>query len=258
MTSNPREKQPSILGMRIDTTSYEETCATILGWQASNENRTVCFANVHMAMTAYDSPGFRGMINDADLVTPDGMPLVWTLRLMGYKEQNRVYGPTLTDRLLGLVEEADIPIGFLGSTPEVIEKLQEQILHKHPAIRIVYAFSPPFRSLDEEETQAIIDQINYSKARILFVGLGCPKQEIWMHENKGSVGAVMLGVGAAFDFIAGKKRQAPLWIQHIGMEWFYRLMTEPNRLMKRYVYNNPRFIIAVTRELIGRQFNKNK
>lgn len=248
-------KRPSILGMSIDTTSYDEVCQLIINWQANHESKMVCFANVHMVMTAYDSKVFRSMVNQADLVTPDGMPLVWTLRQMGYEDQQRVYGPTLTIKLLKLVEEHQIPIGFFGSTQEVINNLKNNIYEKHPNINIVYTYSPPFQDLDDAEMHLISSEINQAGARILFVGLGCPKQEIWMHDNKNSIQAVMLGVGAAFDFIAGNKRQAPHWIQRIGMEWFYRLMTEPKRLWKRYFYNNPRFIIFTLMERIKSKYN---
>jgi N-acetylglucosaminyldiphosphoundecaprenol N-acetyl-beta-D-mannosaminyltransferase len=240
----------SILGLRVDPTSYYEACVSILCWASNNQTRMVCVANVHLTMTAYDDPVYRAMINAADLVTPDGMPLVWTLRLMGNKEQERVYGPTLTEKLLPMLAADGVPIGFLGGTPEVLEKLQGTIQAQHPEIKIVYTYSPPFRQLTGEEDQAIVAEINQSGARVLFVGLGCPKQEIWMHAHRDQVQAVMLGGGAAFDFIAGTKSQAPLWVQRIGMEWFYRLLTEPKRLWQRYFYNNPRFVVLVAHQLI--------
>jgi N-acetylglucosaminyldiphosphoundecaprenol N-acetyl-beta-D-mannosaminyltransferase len=250
MKINSKNNPPTILGMRIDPTSYNQVCTKIMGWATNCESRLVCAANVHLVMTAHDDPDYRIMINAADLVTPDGMPLVWTLRLMGYKNQERVYGPTLTTKLLPLLAAQDLPIGFLGSSPEVLEKLQQRVRQKHPGINIVYAYSPPFRELTLKEDQAIVDAINHAGVRVLFVGLGCPKQEIWMHQHKDKVQAVMLGVGAAFDFIAGVKPQAPLWVQRMGMEWFYRLATEPKRLWRRYVYNNPRFVLLVARELV--------
>ena len=186
------------------------------------------------------------------------MPLVWTLRLMGYKDQQRVYGPTLTQKLLPLLAAEGIPIGFLGSTPEVIQKLQDNIRKQHPGIKIVYAINPPFRDLTDDEDRQMVAEINSSGVRVLFVGLGCPKQEIWMYQHKGQVQAVMLGVGAAFDFIAGVKPQAPPWLQRLGLEWFYRLITEPKRLWRRYVYNNPRFVLLVARELIQAKLHRIK
>ena len=250
MEKSKVDERPSILGMAINPTSYSQACKYILDWQSNHESRMVYIANVHMTMTAYDSPEFKALINSGDLVTPDGMPLVWTLRLKGYKNQERVYGPTLTQKLLLLLEEEGVPIGFYGSTPEVLENLKEEIRHTHPKINIVYDFSPPFREITDKEEQAIVNSINDSGLRVLFVGLGCPKQETWINKHKEQVRAVMLGVGAAFDFIAGVKPQAPIWIQRLGMEWFYRLLTEPKRLWRRYIYYNPRFVFLVLRELI--------
>jgi N-acetylglucosaminyldiphosphoundecaprenol N-acetyl-beta-D-mannosaminyltransferase len=245
-----KAKKIKILGMKICATSYKDVCEKVIENQKNHGSIIVNFANVHMVMTAFDNHGFRKIINTADIVTPDGMPLVWTLKLKGYKDQERVYGPTLTLKLLPILEDNGVPIGFFGSTPDVLERLLKKIKQEHPHIHISYAFSPPFRELDEQENREIVDDINKSGVRVLFVGLGCPKQEIWMYENRDKIKAVMLGVGAAFDFIAGAKSQAPSWIQKIGMEWFYRLITEPKRLWKRYFYNNPRFIIKVIPELL--------
>ncbi len=256
LTKEQSSERPIVLGMAVNPTSYDTACSEILDWQSNHQSKMVCVANVHLTMTAYDDPGYRAIINNADMVTPDGMPLVWTLRLKGYKDQERVYGPTLTQKLLPFLEEAGVPIGFYGSSPEVLEKLQQNIHQKHPNLKIVYAYSPPFHELTAEEDAAIVADINRSGARVLFVGLGCPKQEIWMYAHKNQVRAVMLGVGAAFDFIAGVKPQAPLWIQRIGMEWFYRLLSEPKRLWKRYLYYNPRFVIAIIRELLAEKLNK--
>lgn len=243
-------KRSAILGMAVDTTSYEAACQMIMHWQGHHESRMVCCANVHMIMLAYDRPDFKALLNAADLVTPDGMPLVWMLRLMGFPQQSRVYGPTLTVKLLPFLEKAGVPVGFVGSTPSVLAQLQQRIKEMHPDIRVVYAHSPPFHPLKMHENQAIINQINQSGARVLFVGLGCPKQEMWMHENLGKVKAVMLGVGAAFDFIARTKKQAPAWIQKLGLEWLFRLSQEPRRLWRRYFFTNPRFLFLILREIL--------
>jgi N-acetylglucosaminyldiphosphoundecaprenol N-acetyl-beta-D-mannosaminyltransferase len=254
--SPPDVRSTRILGVRVDATSYTQAIELVRTWTELGESRIVCTANVHMLMTAYDDAAFRGVMRDADLVTPDGMPLVWTLRRIGYAQQERVYGPTLTCKLLSFSEEAGIPVGFLGSTPAVIENLQVRVKQAYPQIKLDYAYSPPFRVLDSVEDAAIVEAVNRSGVRILFVGLGCPKQELWMHAHRGKVNAVMLGVGAAFDYLAGVKPQAPLWVQRIGMEWFYRLVTEPKRLWKRYMVYNPRFAVAVTWELLTRRHNQ--
>jgi N-acetylglucosaminyldiphosphoundecaprenol N-acetyl-beta-D-mannosaminyltransferase len=254
MTVRQDSKRPAILGMGVDTTSYEEACALILQWGANRESRMACFANVHMTMEAHDSRDFMRVLNQSDLVTPDGMPLVWTLRRMGYRQQERVYGPILTLKLLEKVKHQPIPLGFYGSTPEILQKLIANINREYPQIEIAYAYAPPFRPLTEEEDQTVIQSINASGARVLFVALGCPKQEIWMHNHIGQVQSVMLGVGAAFEFIAGTKKQAPAWIQKIGMEWFFRLMIEPRRLWRRYLFHNPRFVVAVIKQLSQGQY----
>lgn len=240
----------TILGTNITPTNYSNSIVLINHWQKGHGSKYVCAANVHMIMEAYDSPSYQQVINQADMVTPDGMPLVWMLRRMGYSKQERVYGPTLTEKLLNTANEESIPVGFFGSTPEVLAKLVENVKRHFPLINIAYAFSPPFKELSTEEDNQIIKNINDSGARILFVGLGCPKQEYWMHEHRGKVQAVMLGVGAAFDFIAKTKPQAPSWMQKLGLEWLFRLIIEPKRLMRRYLYNNPRFIVLSIQQLV--------
>jgi N-acetylglucosaminyldiphosphoundecaprenol N-acetyl-beta-D-mannosaminyltransferase len=207
-------------------------------------------------MEAHDSPEFQKMVNAADLVTPDGMPLVWVLRHKGHPQQSRVYGPELTLKLVEAAAVQSVPVGFYGSTPEVLEQMTAKFRALFPALRVAYSFSPPFRPLTIEEDQFIINEINTSGARILFVGLGCPRQERWVAEHKGQVQAVMLAVGAAFDIHAGFKPQAPAWMQKIGLEWLFRLVTEPERLWRRYFYIVPRFLWLVSLELIGLDKNR--
>jgi len=241
---------PSILGMRVDPTSYQAVCGSVKCWQAEESSRYICVANVHMTMEAFDDPAYQKVINQADLVTPDGMPLVWMLRRLGYPDQERVYGPTLTEKLLDMAAQERIPVGFFGSSDDVVKQLVQNVRRTHPEIEVVYAYSPPFKELSTEEDLAVVDQIIDSGARILFVGLGCPKQEKWMYEHKGQIPAVMLGVGAAFDFIAGIKPQAPIWIQRSGLEWLFRLITEPKRLWRRYFHHNPRFLYYAALQLL--------
>jgi N-acetylglucosaminyldiphosphoundecaprenol N-acetyl-beta-D-mannosaminyltransferase len=231
-----------VLGMRVDATSYEDAERTVLDWAARAESRYVCVSTVHMTMEAYDSPEYRQVVNAADLVTPDGMPMVWSLRVLGHRGQRRVYGPDLTVCLLEAAAREGVPVGFYGSRPEVLDRLLAEADRRFPGLSVAYAQSPPFRTLSDDERRATVEDINRSGARILFVGLGCPKQERWMAEHRGRVGAVMLGVGAAFDFLAGTTRQAPRWVMAAGLEWLFRLMVEPRRLWKRYVKNNPRFV----------------
>ncbi len=240
-----------ILGMRVDATSYEDAIQRIFVWSRGRESRYVCVANVHMTMEAYDAPDFRRIVNAADLVTPDGMPLVWMLRRLRVPGQERVYGPELTVRVCEVAAREGIPVGFYGGTPEALEGLVQKLKVRFPDLKVAYAYSPPFRPLAAEEDERIVREINASGARILFVGLGCPKQERWMAAHKGRVQAVMIGVGAAFDFHAGRLPQAPAWMQRAGLEWLFRLLTEPRRLWRRYARHNPRFIILALMQLLG-------
>ena len=253
MKPDPHPKG-NILGVAIDTVSYASATSTILNWVQTSRSRSVFLANVHMVMEAHDDPVFRILINRGDLVTPDGMPLVWVLRRQGYDLRDRVYGPTLMLWVLEAAAREGVPVGFYGGQPSVLAKLVEQMRARFPALRIAFSLSPPFRAMTEAEGLAVVRAINESGARILFVGLGCPKQERWIDHHTGEgenkVRAVMLGVGAAFDFHAGTLRQAPPWMQSHGLEWLFRLAMEPRRLWKRYLKHNPRFAALVLMALI--------
>jgi len=241
-----------IFNVSLNSTDYFHAKQLILQWAHEEDNSRIIFAaNVHMLMEAHDSLSFKAVVNSADLVTPDGMPLVWMMRLKGQKDQQRVYGPTLMLHVLEAASREAVPVGFYGSSPEVLQALSARLQAQLPNLKIVYSFSPPFREINQEEDGQIIENIHTSGARILFVGLGCPKQENWMAEHRGKINAVMLGVGAAFDFHAGVKPQAPSWMQKIGLEWLYRLVTEPRRLWWRYLYHNPRFVIFAILDLLG-------
>ena len=241
----------TILDTRVNLISYTSALKQVIGWVNNAESRYVCAANVHMLMEAHDSPQYSQIVNSADLVTPDGMPLGLDDAFKGTTDQQRVYGPTLMLHVLEAAARENILIGFYGSSPEVLQSLLERMKDRFSSLKVVYSFSPPFREMSQEEDEEIVEHINASSARILFVGLGCPKQEKWMAEHRGKVNAVMLGVGAAFDFHAGLKSQAPSWMQKIGLEWFYRLVTEPRRLWRRYLYHNPRFVFLAILDLLG-------
>jgi N-acetylglucosaminyldiphosphoundecaprenol N-acetyl-beta-D-mannosaminyltransferase len=243
--------QAYILGMKVDATSYEEASQAILEWSIGRASRYVCFAPVNNAVEAYDSVAYRRAINGSDLTTPDGMPLVWGLKLLGHPQATRVYGPDITTIVLRKAADARIPVGFYGSTPAVVGRLCDVARNQFPSLKIAYEWSPPFRPLTPEEDAEVVAAINGSGARILFIGLSSPAQDFWMAAHKGRVEAVMLGVGAAFDFISGTKPQAPRWMMRIGMEWLFRLITEPRRLWKRYLKQNPRFLILFTAQLLG-------
>ncbi len=240
-----------IMSTRVNSTSYTDATRLVLDWSRRRESRYVCAANVHLVMEAYDSAKYKRVVNDADLITPDGMPLVWIMRLKGQHEQRRVYGPTLMLHILESAARDSVAVGFYGSRPDTLNSLIKKMQTRFKDLKIVYSFSPPFFLIGQDQDAGIVDAINRSGAQILFVGLGCPKQELWMAEHLGKVKSVMLGVGAAFDFHSGTKPQAPPWMQRIGLEWFYRLATEPGRLWKRYLYHNPRFVALAAMDLLG-------
>ncbi len=240
-----------ILGQRVDYTTYDLATAQILEMCRSGQRGYVCISTVHMVMEGYDDDEFRQIVHAADLITPDGMPLVWGLRLLGIKEAERVYGPQLTPVICEEAAKQGVPVGFYGGTGEVLERMKANLLRDYPNLDIAYIYSPPFRPLTDDEDKQIVQDILASGAWILFVGLGCPKQEQWMATHKNRLPIPMVGVGAAFDFLSGVKSQAPRWIQDAGLEWLFRLFTEPKRLWRRYLYHNPRFMVLFALQLLG-------
>ena len=237
--------------MRVDVTSYRAATAVIHEWAKQAQSKYVCVATVNNVMESWDSRPFREVMNGADLVTPDGMPLVWGLKILGHRDASRVYGPDLTPVVLQMAADSGIPVGFFGATPETLDRLKSVLRERFPQLQIPYAWSPPFRPLTPAEDAEAVAVINDSGARILFIGLNTPKQDYWMAQHRDRIHAVMLGVGAAFDFLAGTKAQAPRWMMAIGMEWFFRLVTEPRRLWKRYLKHNPRFVALFACQLLG-------
>lgn len=245
------ESSGCILGMRVDATSYGQAVDQVLRWAANRTAAYVCVSTVHMVMEAYDSPGYRRMVNAANLVTPDGVPLVWCLRWLGYRDASRVYGPDLTALLLRRAAEENVSVGFYGGVPLTLERITAMLRQQYPSLRVAYAYAPPFRPLTEEEDGRITAEMNACGVQVLFVGLGCPKQERWMADHTRRVRAVLLGVGAAFDFLTKTKPQAPRWMMSAGLEWLFRLATEPKRLWRRYLKQNPRFVAYLLRQRLG-------
>jgi N-acetylglucosaminyldiphosphoundecaprenol N-acetyl-beta-D-mannosaminyltransferase len=256
--SQPQESLPvrSILGVNVVASSYGETVRRSVEWAAAGESRALFFANVHMVMEAFDDRAFREHLNRVDMVNPDGMPLVWALRALGVSSAERVYGPDATVAMLAIAEDAGIAVGFYGGRAEVLEALIHTVQRDYPRLKIVFRESPPFRRLTAEEDAAVVDRMRDSGVRLLFVGLGCPKQEKWIIGHVGRVPAVMFGVGAAFDFLAGTKAQAPRWMMRAGLEWAFRLMTEPRRLAGRYLRHNPRFVVLFLRQLFAERWSE--
>jgi N-acetylglucosaminyldiphosphoundecaprenol N-acetyl-beta-D-mannosaminyltransferase len=241
-----------VLGVNVSASSYDEVVRKCSEWARNGESRTVLFVSMHGIMEAHDNPVFRAAMNTADLANPDGMPVVWALRAFGDTQASRVYGPDTTVALLKAAQQTGIPIGFYGGDDATLAKLVSQVERQYPGTNIVFKMSPPFRKLSEEEDEAIVREITNSGARWLFVGLGCPKQENWVFAHKGRIPAVLLAVGAAFDFVAGTKPQAPRWMMRNGLEWAFRLASEPRRLAGRYFKNIPRFMVLVARQWLTR------
>jgi N-acetylglucosaminyldiphosphoundecaprenol N-acetyl-beta-D-mannosaminyltransferase len=237
--------------MDLSEVDYQTATDQVAFWAARYESRYICAANVHMLMEAWDSKDFLQVVNRADMVAPDGMPLVWMMRMKGWRGQTRVYGPTLMLHVLAAAEKNGLPVGFYGSSPDVLDRLIERMSHRYPGLKVTFSYSPPFRAVSDQEDEEIVQRIHESGARILFVALGCPKQEKWMADHKDRLRLVMLGVGAAFDFHAGTKPQSPAWMQAYGLEWIYRLWVEPRRLWRRYLWHNPRFVFLAVLDLLG-------
>lgn len=246
----------TIVSVNVDATSYEKACHDVSAWALRGEPRYVCVCNVHMVMEAYDDPAFREVVNGADLVTPDGMPLVWALRAMGIDDASRVYGPDLMLALCRTAENEGIPIGLYGGAQDVLETLRSELRRQFPRLLIPYAHSPSFA--ETRDATAEIEKIRAADVRLLFVALGCPRQERWMALHNGKVPGVMVGVGAAFDFLSGTKWQAPRLFQKAGLEWAFRFASEPRRLWRRYAVHNPRFLALLALQLVGRRFTSNR
>lgn len=238
-----------VLGAQIDALSWDAALNRLLGWARGHESRYVTICNVHVVVSASQDAAYRDIINGSDMATPDGAPVAWMLRRQGYADQSRISGPDVMWSLCARCASEGMPIYCYGSTDDTLARLQARLRAAFPALKMTME-SPPFRALTAEEDAAAVARINDSGAGIVFVGLGCPKQERWMAEHRGRVNAVMIGVGAAFDFHAGTVQRAPAWMRDNGLEWLHRLLSEPRRLWKRYLVTNTLFIVGAARQLL--------
>lgn len=249
--SEPIERV-NILGIGVSAINMEVALRTIDRWIESGARHYVCISGVHGVMESQRDDHLRRIHNEAGLVTPDGMPLVWFSRLSKFNQVGRVYGP---DLMLACCERS-LEKGYrhylYGGSEGVPDLLTKRLTSRFPGLQVVGACSPPFRPLTPEEDMEIVQRINRARPDIVWVGLSTPKQERWMYEHVGRlVAPVLVGVGAAFDFHAGLKRQAPRWMQRSGLEWSFRLMTEPRRLWRRYLRSNPAFVSSVLLQMMG-------
>ena len=239
-----------ILGVRIDVTSYQDACDRIQHWATAQKSCYVVAANVHVVMTAYWDADYQAILRGAALVTPDGMPLVWALRWLGIPQQQRVYGPDLMLAWCQRAAQTQLPIYLYGGTAAMLERLTQELSQRFPDLAIAGAYAPPFRPLTRAEEAADVERIHRSQATVVFVALGCPKQEQWMARQQGQLNAVMIGVGAAFSFLSGEVSHAPRWMMRLGLEWLYRFSQEPRRLWQRYLVNNPAFVVLLSWQLV--------
>lgn len=239
-----------VLNTFIDALDWEAAVNTIVEWGRDRQPRTVCLCNVHSSITALDDPQLATALGQADMVLPDGAPVAWMLRRKGFPHQPRIAGPDLMLETCSELARTTTGVFLFGSTEQTLQKLDAALRTKFPALNIVGSLSPRFGAWTDDEKHQYAEAINQSGAGIIFVGLGCPKQEIWMAESKERIHGVLLGVGAAFDFHAGTIQRAPTAFQKLGLEWLHRLLSEPRRLWKRYFTTNTRFLALSCRELI--------
>jgi N-acetylglucosaminyldiphosphoundecaprenol N-acetyl-beta-D-mannosaminyltransferase len=239
----------TILDTRIDALSWEQLLGRIVRWAQAGQSRIICLCNVHSVVTAKRDAALANALKRADINLPDGAPIAWLMRQRNWPEQQRLSGPDLMWQLMREAEKLALPVFLMGATPATLGRLKRVLGNAFPRLMIAGSLSPPFRPISELEQGSMADQINRSGARIVLIGLGCPKQEIWMAEHGNAISAVMIGVGAAFDYHAGSLRRAPAAWQRIGLEWLYRLLQEPRRLARRYLLTNTLFLLALPAEL---------
>ncbi len=253
MNNSISEQRVRIVSLHVNVCDHATAVERIAELVQKQRGGYVCFSTVHMIMESFDDPEYAEKVNAADFVIPDGMPLVWMEKLQGEKQAARVRANDLMTQLCDYAEKNDLSVGFYGGKQEVIDAILERARKDFPNLKITYAFSPPFRPLTAEEDEQITTEINAKKPDVLFMGLGCPKQENWMAAHKDKLKAVMLGVGASFDFFAGNVKESPEWLGKLGLEWLFRLTQEPKRLWRRYLILNPRFVFQAAKQLATRK-----
>ncbi len=242
----------NVLGVGISVLNLKTALAAMAEAVAQRRKGYICITGVHGVIEAQDDPAFRRILNEAFLCTPDGMPMVWAGKLRGHREMSRVYGPDLMLDVCAWSQQSGCRHFFYGGMPGVAETLRDRLGQRFPGLRVVGCYSPPFRPLNAEELAHLQRTIRETKPDILWVGLSTPKQERFMVEHLPKLDVtLMVGVGAAFDFHSGRVRQAPRWMQRSGLEWFYRMCSEPRRLAGRYLRNNPRFALKFALQFAG-------
>lgn len=250
---NWKGERIDLLGVEVSAINMGDAIATIEEWIDQRTPHYVCIRDVHGLIASRKDHRLRDIHNQAGLVTPDGMPIVWFSRLLGVKRIERVYGPDLMRAISARSPGRGHRHFYFGGAPGVADRLAAALIAANPGLNVVGTLCPPFRPLTPDEDAEVIAQINSAAPDIVWVGLGSPKQEYWMANHIHLLNAsVLIGVGAAFDFLSGTKKQAPAWVQRNGLEWLFRLCSEPRRLWARYAYVVPRFLILAAGELVRR------
>ncbi|PQA52738.1 WecB/TagA/CpsF family glycosyltransferase [Siphonobacter curvatus] len=242
-----------LLSININLGEYDSFLNRIVYNASENISSYVCVANVHMLVEAYNNQSFAEIVNNADLITPDGMPLTWGLKLVHGIRQERVAGMDLLPDLLSLASKHKLPVYFYGGTQAMLDQTEIYVSENYPDLQLAGMYSPPFRVLTSQEEHQVINSINGSGAKIVFVALGCPKQEKWMASMKGYINATMIGIGGALPVMIGMQKRAPEWMQRTSLEWLYRLSQEPKRLFKRYAVTNSMYLLLLAKELFSRK-----
>lgn len=247
----PVRRRVRILGVPVDLACFDDAVETILAWVDDRESRTAHFCNVHLIVSAHDDPALRNMLEAGAFNATDGMPLVWMARMLGHRAE-RVAGPDLMFAVMDRGRERGVRHYLYGGAPRVVEELQRRLTALLPGLLIVGSVSPPFRAQTPEELDADLERIKASRPDFVWVGLGAPKQDVWVETVRDRLRlAGLMAVGAAFDFHAGTRRRAPLWMQRAGLEWLFRLGSEPRRLWRRYAITNSRFAYLAARQLFA-------
>ena len=240
----------TIIDFSVTSLPFRNQIDIMMQWATENLSKVVCIANVHMLIEGHRNAQFGRVLRGADLVTPDGMPLVWILKIMGAAQQDRVAGVDVLEGLCQSAVQHGVSIFFVGSQQSILSKMEDRLNREFPGLRIACMRPLPFRPLTLEEDEDLIHDINQSGAGIVFISLGCPKQETWMANHKGKIEAVMVGLGGAFPVYAGIHRRAPKAVRQAGLEWLYRLFQEPRRLWRRYMTTIPVFLWLIIKQLI--------
>ena len=246
-----------VVGTPVSVTSYDEMLDVLQHVRPPDRALTVAVCTVHSVMSARRDDALAVALREADVATPDGMPLVWALRATGVPGQTRVYGPDLMAHAFAASGDRSWTHYLYGASAETLRRLEANLAQRYPQAKVAGSHAPPFRPLSEAELQTDLDAIAASGADIVWVGLGMPKQERWMHEVRDRLpGTALVGVGAAFDFHAGTVAQAPAWMQRAGLEWLFRLIQEPRRLWRRYVWNNPAYLVLLSAQVVRHRLSR--